>query len=208
MATPPAAPLPPLADDVRRLSLRETLAAAPVTSALRVFAYGSLIWSPCFEIAGRERAAAPGFHRSFSIWSVHARGTPERPGLGYGLEARAGGRCDGVVFTLPKDTTEEALIPLWEREMWADCYRPVWIELETAQGRSPAVTFVIDPAHRMHVGDLPISEKAAYIAAAHGKFGPCRSYLFDAWEAFRAAGVEDPETQALVEAVRAIEAHG
>jgi cation transport protein ChaC len=208
MAGPPAAPMPPLSAAARRRSLEETLAAAPDRDALRLFAYGSLMWNPCFEVADRAVADVDGYHRSFSIWSVHARGTPEKPGLGLGLEARSGAQCRGITFTLPPGTREAALMELWEREMWIDCYRPVWIEAETGEGPVAAFTFAIDPAHPMHTGSLPLADQARYIAAARGKFGACADYLYETWDAMRREGVEDEEMRALVDAVRLQEARG
>ncbi len=208
MAGPPAVPMSPLSDATRRRSLQETLAVAPDCEALRIFAYGSLMWNPCFEVADRALADVNGYRRSFSIWSVHARGTPEVPGLGLGLEACSDAQCRGIVFTLPPGTGEAALMELWEREMWIDCYRPVWINAETEEGPVAAFTFAIDPAHPMHTGALPLADRVTYIAAGRGKFGACADYLYDIWDVMRREGIEDADIRELVEAVRLRESRG
>src|SRR4051812_32654494 len=61
-----------------------------------VFGYGSLIWKPGFPFLRSEKALLRGAHRSLSIYSHRHRGTPERPGLVFGLSR--GGSCLGVAF--------------------------------------------------------------------------------------------------------------
>ena len=44
-----------------------------------VFAYGSLLWNPAFEVAEQVAAVLPGWHRAFCIRLTRFRGTPEKP---------------------------------------------------------------------------------------------------------------------------------
>ena len=194
---PPSRPVPPLADAARRRSLRETLAHAPNPAGIRVFAYGSLIWNPCFEATARRMAILHGYRRAFCIWTVHARGTPSRPGLGLALEPSAGASCAGVLFDLSPDLGLDGLLPLWEREMWTAVYRPQWVRVTVDDVRADALAFVVDPSQPQYAGDLPIAEQARYIAAAAGKFGSCRDYLAETVEALRAEGAPDPDLEAL-----------
>ena len=46
-----------------------------------VFGYGSLILDPGFEFQTSELAEIKNYKRSFSMWSIHHRGTVKRPGL-------------------------------------------------------------------------------------------------------------------------------
>lgn len=194
---PPSRPVPPLADEARRRSLRETLAQAPNPAGIRVFAYGSLMWNPCFEATARRVALLHGYRRAFCIWTVHARGTPSRPGLGLALEPSAGASCAGVLFDLSPGLGADGLLPLWEREMWTAVYRPRWIRVTVDNVRADALSFVVDPDQPQYAGNLPISEQARYIAAAAGKFGSCRDYLAETVEALRAEGVPDPDLETL-----------
>ena len=194
---PPSAPAVPDSREERLRSLAEPLRHAPRDGRIRVFAYGSLIWSPCFEAAESRRAALEGYSRRFSVWSVHSRGTPENPGLGLALERCEGARCEGVLFTLPAGAGAAALGPLWEREMWASIYRPSWVDTE----RLAALTFVADPEHPQYAGVLPEAEAAALIASASGKFGSCRDYLALTVDALKGAGLADPDLEALLGAV-------
>ena len=61
-----------------------------------VFGYGSLIWNPGFAYLRAEKALLRGAHRALSIYSHCHRGTPEQPGLVFGLSR--GGSCLGVAF--------------------------------------------------------------------------------------------------------------
>ena len=195
---PPARPVPPLADAARRRSLSETLARVPNSAGIRVFAYGSLMWNPCFESAARRVAVLHDYRRAFCIWTVHARGTPSRPGLGLALEPSAGASCAGVLYDLSPGIGTDGLLPLWEREMWTAVYRPQWIRVDVDNVGADALAFVVDPGQPQYAGDLPIGEQARYIAAAAGKFGSCRDYLAETVEALRAEGVPDADLETLL----------
>ncbi|WP_293606279.1 gamma-glutamylcyclotransferase, partial [Polaromonas sp. UBA4122] len=58
---------------------------------LWIFAYASLIWRPEFEFAEERFAILRGYHRALKMWSRLNRGTPECPGLVFGL--LPGGSC-------------------------------------------------------------------------------------------------------------------
>ena len=70
-------------DELDRLAAQLTVGRA---RPLLVFAYGSLIWKPAFDVPAQHRATAPGWHRRFSISIDHFRGTTENPGLMLALD--------------------------------------------------------------------------------------------------------------------------
>lgn len=198
---PPTKLITPISDDRRGEILDETLSRRPDDGPLRIFGYGSLMWSPCFEVSDRSLCSLKDYHRGFSIWSVFARGTPEHPGLGFALEKKTGTSCEGIVFTLPATTSRDDLVPLWEREMWTETYHPEWVMVETESDRMCALTFVVSTDHRQYAGHLPIAEKAAYIAKASGKYGTCYDYLAQTVTEIRRLGVHDAEMEELLAAV-------
>lgn len=196
---PPRSPARPTGRTARLRSLERVFAEAPAT--VRVFAYGSLMWDPCFEVDDSAPAALDGHRRIFSIWSVHARGTPERPGLGLALEPCSGARCEGLLFTLPAGTGRAALGPLWEREMWTTTYRPAWVSVAARDMCFKALTFIAERTHPQYAGHLPVEDAARRIATARGTFGECRDYLAKTVATLRSHGMVDSAMDELLAAV-------
>ncbi len=196
----PRLPFPALDEAARRDSLRATLATGPVDAALWVFAYGSLMWNPCFAYDDRLPGRLRGYCRRFSAWTVLARGTPERPGLGLCLEPGPG-HCTGLLFRLDPAARDHGLAALWEREMVTGIYRPSWLAVEAETGPVTALAFVVDPDHPQYAGIRSQEEAAAIIAAAAGKFGRCRDYLADLVQALAGMEVPDSELETLLELV-------
>lgn len=204
-----AEPLDAAALAASRAAAMERRPAGPVW----VFGYGSLIWNPAFEPAERRRAVLHGWRRAFCFWTVSARGTPERPGLGMGLEAAPGARCGGVALRIAGATEAADLERLWAREMYTAVYRPVWLPLhpsEAPDGPAPApltaLAFVIDPAHPQYCPPLGAERQARIIAGAAGKFGACADYLAGMAGHLAEAGEPDAELEALLETVRRLQA--
>ena len=193
---------PPLDDAARAESLRQTLADDKATEPLWLFAYGSLIWDPCFTFTAHCTATLDGYHRAFNFWSVLARGTPERPGLGLGLEA--GGSCNGVAFRLAERTRQEDLDAIWRREMYGTVYRPAWLPISTPDGPITALIFISNTSHAQYSGDLSREQAAAAIADADGENGTCRDYLEQTIASLNRHGLRDPGLEALLDAVNAI----
>lgn len=201
MALPPL-PLGPFAhlhDAERQRSLRGTMLDAPDVENVWVFAYGSLMWNPCFDVAESHHAELHGYSRAFSIFTVEARGTPARPGLGLALQP--GGTCQGIVLRIANDGRDAGLARLWAREMLTGIYSPAWVSVAALGRDIAALTFVVNAVHEQYAGDMPPAEQVELIRNAHGKFGSCRDYLASTVAALRAAGVDDPPMTALLESV-------
>lgn len=198
----PRTPVPPLSDAARADSLRETLAAAPSQSEVWVFAYGSLIWDPCFTASDRRAVTLTSHRRAFNVWSMLARGTPEQPGLGLGLEP--GGTCTGLAFLLNDTNLQTDLAALWAREMHSGIYVPEWLTVTADSGPFTALCFVADTSHAQYAGVLQDDDVAAVIASAEGKFGSCRDYLASTVQALDAHGFPDAALQSMLDRVETI----
>lgn len=169
-----------------------------------VFAYGSLIWDPGFCPAERIRARAAGWRRAFCLWSIHWRGTPERPGLVLGLEEEPGAVCEGLALRLPEGEAEAVLAALRARELVSQAYEERLLPLRLEDGREvEALAYVIRPGHPQHAR-LDPEAQAAVIARAVGQRGPNRAYLEAAAEALARMGIADPGIEALCRRVRAL----
>jgi cation transport protein ChaC len=154
-----------------------------------IYAYGSLIWRPEFTFEERRLATLRGHHRSLCLWSRVNRGTPECPGLVFGLDR--GGSCRGVAFRLAGDEVHEHFPRLWEREMSTGAYDPRWLNCETERGTVKALVFVMNRDNPAYIRALPEDELIAVVRRASGKCGPCTDYVMETARALRASGIRD-----------------
>ena len=191
-----------LSDGARRQSLETTMAGAESKDDVWVFGYGSLMWNPCFAYDLRVVATLDDHSRSFCIWTMIARGTPEKPGLGLGLRARKGS-CRGILYRLIPKNLERGLAALWNREMLTGIYTPQWVLARTSDGPRRCLTFVVDETHEQFAGEMPVDRMAEIVATAAGKYGTCASYLDETVRALESEGCSDPDLSALLAKVNA-----
>jgi glutathione-specific gamma-glutamylcyclotransferase len=157
---------------------------------LWVFGYGSLIWRPGFDFAERQKARVAGFHRSLCVRSFVHRGTPERPGLVFGLDR--GGACVGMAFRVPAEEREPVLAYLRERELPTNVYKERILAVRLADGRSVhAVAFVVDRGHAQYGGKIAASDAAVTVARSHGRSGPNVEYVVSVHAELKAMGIAD-----------------
>ncbi|MEL6977572.1 MAG: gamma-glutamylcyclotransferase [Pseudomonadota bacterium] len=181
-----------------------------------VFGYGSLMWNPGFAAAARRPAVLPGYRRSFCLWSVHYRGTRERPGLVVALDEDPKAETRGVAFWVEAAAAPATRAYLAERELISGSYFETVapMRLLSPDGAAPAeeartLTYVIDRGHEQYAGDLTLEQQAAVIAESVGPLGPNDEYLHNTVAQLKAEGLSDAELgdlgvlEALVRARRA-----
>jgi cation transport protein ChaC len=170
-----------------------------------IFGYGSLMWRPGFDYLDRRGAILHGRRRAFCIYSVHHRGTHERPGLVLGLAP--GGSVRGVAYRVAADRWLETYAYLREREQPTETYieSAATVRL-TGGGAAGVLIFLSDTAHPQWAGDLTSEQQARLIAGASGLSGRNIDYLRDLVEHLRAQGVRDHGMEALLARVEALEA--
>jgi cation transport protein ChaC len=161
-----------------------------------VFGYGSLIWKPEFDFIEQRPALLPGHHRALCLWSRINRGTPELPGLVFGLEV--GGKCHGMAFRVAADHVLTIFETLWRREMSTGAYHPSWIDCQTPQGAVKALAFVIDRAGPAYVPEPSDDALIEIILRASGIYGSCLEYVTQTADALEVAGIHDARLKALV----------
>lgn len=156
-----------------------------------IFAYGSLIWNPGFPVSARRRATAIGWHRQFSIHLDRFRATPEQPGLMLALAS--GGICEGLILDITPGTEANSMRDILRRELVAHelSANARWIEVETDQGLSEALTFYADPVGT-ELAQLTIEDQAHRLARANGVAGSGCEYLLRTAEGLAEAGIHDP----------------
>ena len=156
---------------------------------LWIFGYGSLIWRPDFDYAERRPAKVHGWHRALKMWSRINRGTPECPGLVFGM--LSGGSCRGMVFRVDKAHARQVMINLWQREMITAVYDPRWLACHTPHGPVRALAFTLSRKSPNHTGELPDQEYCRIFEQACGKFGTTRDYAQATYDELRRMGIHD-----------------
>jgi len=155
-----------------------------------VFGYGSLMWRPGFDYLDRQSARLYGRRRAFCIYSVHHRGTYERPGLVLGLAP--GGSVRGIAYRVAAERWAEVYAYLREREQPTETYFEACAPVRLDEGgKAEALIFLSDRGHSQWAGDLTLEEQADLIAGATGLSGRNVDYLRDLVEHLRAEGIRD-----------------
>lgn len=156
---------------------------------LWVFGYGSLLWRPELDFEERRPAQVFGWHRALKMWSKVNRGTPECPGLVFGL--LSGGSCRGMVFRLPREAGAQGIATLWQREMVTGVYDPRWLPCRTEHGTVRALAFTLSRRSPQHTGVLCDDEYRRIFSTATGRFGTTRDYARQTYDELRRLGIED-----------------
>lgn len=169
-----------------------------------VFGYGSLMWRPDFPYQERADATLYGRRRAFCIYSVHHRGTYERPGLVLGLAA--GGAVRGAAYRVADADWPAVYAYLIEREQPTETYRESRRPVRLADGRTvDALVFLSDVNHPQWAGALTLDQQARLIAGSEGLSGRNIDYLRDLVVHLRDAGVRDQGMETLLAMVEAAE---
>jgi cation transport protein ChaC len=165
-----------------------------------VFGYGSLIWNPGFAYLRAERALLYGAHRSLSIYSHRHRGTPERPGLVFGLSR--GGSCLGVAFEVAAAEWEPVFAYLQAREQDRGVYREAWRQVRLADGSMvKALAYLVDETHPQFAGRLDVAEQVRLIARSRGESGHNTEYVHNTAQHLLALGIRDKSLMRIVKAL-------
>ena len=169
-----------------------------------VFGYGSLIWRPGFEHIRAVPALLHGAHRSLCIYSHRHRGTPEQPGLVFGLVR--GGSCRGMAFEVAPALWPEVHGYLMGREMDRGVYREATRPIRLAGGMQVlALAFVVDERHVQYAGKLDIAEQERLVRAGVGESGPNPEYVLATARHLQAMGINDKYLDELAAALGGVD---
>lgn len=176
--------------------LERTLAQWGGTEDLWVFGYGSLIWRPEFDFSERRSAHVHGWHRALKMWSTINRGTPQTPGLVFGM--LPGGSCQGMVFRIPRAQGDAAMRKLWLREMPNAVYDPRWLQCRTPEGSVKALAFTLSRQSPHHTGELAPDEYRRIFSQAQGIYGTTLDYAQATHEQLQSMGIDDKALKRLL----------
>lgn len=196
-------PIPPLPQFPRRSDAEIDAQAdawaesRPDPSAVWIFATGSLIWNPDFPYVERRRAAVEGWHRALCLYSIHYRGTCDRPGLVMGLAP--GGHCEGCAYRINPARLNEAARSLWRREMGHGSYQLIKVRGRTDEGEIDCYSFTPCPDHPQCAFDLSLDVIEATVRSAVGERGPNIDYVLNTVAHLDEMGIHDPDLHGLAE---------
>lgn len=170
----------------------------PTAEDFWVFGYGSLMWRPGFEFTDRRSAKLIGAHRALCVYSFVHRGTPEKPGLVFGLDQ--GGTCRGIAYRISASRREETIRYLRDREqvtmVYREEWRTIWLDDDPAL-TVEALVYMVDRGHEQYAGKLSVARQVHLIRQGHGRSGPNRDYVLDAVKALEDLGYRDTEIHAV-----------
>lgn len=171
-------------------SMRDTLSKRPRGERVWLFAYGSLIWNPVFDFEECQIATLPGWHRSFCIRLLLARGSIQRPGRMLALEP--GGTTAGIALGIREEDLEQELRLVWIREMVGGAYRPQWSAITLNDGSyAQAIIFTADADSPLYESDSSPETVAPAIAEARGALGTNQDYVLQLNQALLRRGIQD-----------------
>jgi cation transport protein ChaC len=164
-----------------------------------IFAYGSLMWRPGFPYKEAEHARLIGYRRCFCIYSMHHRGTPERPGLVLGLDR--GGTSEGIAYRISAANYAMVVRYLRAREQVSGVYREITVAVSLLGGDKrevTALTYVVERAHPSYAGRLPLMLQARLIRGARGVSGLNLDYLISTLNHLAELGIRERDLQRLL----------
>ncbi len=148
------------------------------------------MWRPGFDYVERQGATLHGRRRAFCIYSVHHRGTYERPGLVLGLAP--GGAVRGAAYRVAESDWDAVYAYLREREQPTETYVESSAFVRLADGRRvETLVFLSDTGHPQWAGALSLERQAELICGATGLSGRNVDYLRDLVEHLHQEGVHD-----------------
>jgi len=161
-----------------------------------VFGYGSLIWNPGFAHISSQQGLLHGAHRSLSVYSQDHRGTPQQPGLVFGLTR--GGSCRGMVFEVAEVDWATVRAYLLAREKGNGVYREALRPVRLADGRAVlALTFMVDERHVQYARNLSLEHQLAIVRGGIGESGNNVDYVLNTAEKLEQLGIKDRQIMAL-----------
>ena len=169
---------------------------------LWVFAYGSLMWRPGFAYEEAQHARLVGYRRCFCIYSVHHRGSPDRPGLVLGLDR--GGTCEGIAYRIAPAQADATRRYLRARELINGVYRETHAPVALIKGphrEVMALAFIAERAHPNYAGQLSPVVQGVLIRGGRGKSGANFDYLVNTLRHLAELGIRERELERVLASI-------
>ena len=159
------------------------------------------MWRPGFAYLDSQHARLHGYHRSFCVYSHVHRGSPERPGLVFGLDR--GGSCRGIAYRVSAKNASDVIDYLRKREQVTQIYQEVRssINILGDNKKVSALYFIVDRDHHQYAGKIDFATQVEMIANGIGQSGENPEYLENTVRHMKEIGIEDKELGLLWQAV-------
>jgi len=162
-----------------------------------VFGYGSLMWRPGFSYLSKHVGKLYGYHRALCIYSYVHRGTPEKPGLVFGLDR--GGSCTGIAFEVDGRLHDEVMAYLRAREQVTSVYQESHHHITLNDGRRiSAVAYTVDRNHEQYAGVLSDEKRFQLVKHGVGQSGKNPDYILSTYAHLKELGLNDAPLARLV----------
>ena len=97
--------------------------------------------------------------------------------LGFTACLDQGGLATGATLHLDRNSEEEKLSIIWDREMITGTYKAIWVTVVTEDGPLPAITFVANRYHPHYLDKQSDDEIVKKSTTAEGCLGAAHDYL-------------------------------
>ncbi|XP_025105142.1 glutathione-specific gamma-glutamylcyclotransferase 1-like [Pomacea canaliculata] len=163
----------------------ELLKSLIAHDSLWVFAYGSLLWKPCFKYSRQVVGHIKGFKRRFYQGNTNLRGTPAKPGRVAILVPDPQEVTWGVAYEIRgRLHVEHALQNLYVRENTCGGYEGMQVTFHPRPSNTsddcPAfdvLCFTATPSSHLYMGAADVTTMALEVVAARGTAGPNTEYV-------------------------------
>ena len=187
----------PLSDKQLEDSLQKTLKENNDCKKVWVFAYGALMWAPCFKPEASSTGILKGWARKPCLWTLTARGSPKKPGIVFALDEAKGKVCNGLLLKISPSRLKTDLLSLWQREMYTGLYKPAWLPVTTEGKEIMAICFVVNRDHKLFIKYVSKISLIYAISDAQGEYGTCLEYYQKTLSSLNKLGLEDKDIQKL-----------
>ena len=187
-------------DEQLKDNLEKTLKQNNYSKEIWVFAYGALMWAPCFEPEVTLSSTLKGWARKPCLWTLTARGSKQNPGIVFALDKAQRNYCHGLIFRISQSRLETDLLNLWRREMSIGLYKPTWLPVEAGTKKIMALCFVVNRNHKLFIKCVSKHDLIYAIANARGEYGTCLDYYQKTLDSLNKLGLEDNYIHKLVTA--------
>ena len=178
-------------DEQLKDSLEKTLRQNQYPREIWVYAYGALMWAPCFEPEIKLTGTLKGWARKPCLWTLTARGSKQQPGIVFALDKAQRTSCHGLILRIAQSRLETDLLNLWRREMPAGLYKPTWLPVTAATKEIMALCFTVNNDHKLFIKGISKNDLIYAITNANGEYGTCLDYYKKTLSSLNKLGLED-----------------